>query len=269
MLTDNAINTIVGQAEAARKAVSTPDGGVVLPMPNDWKVHAIPPIEPALVRIRQHVTMHDRESFVSYVNRFKGQPTRLFAEPGFLAGGTAHVTAVIDYHGESAVPGRCVHGGKYLLRYSDQWRRWVASCAGPMTQAEFAEFIEENRADIAEPAAVTLLDIVRTFKASKKTDFDSVVYQPNGNVKLAYSEATEQKGTSGALPEQMKLGIPVYFRGTVYAVPVFVRYRVGNGGVRFQMKMDRADVIEDAAFGEVCKTISDGTGIEVYLGRNA
>ena len=65
----------------------------------------------------------------------------------------------------------------------------------------------------------------------------------------------------------MTLGIPVYFRGTMYAVPVFVRYRVGNGAVEFQLKLDRADVIEDAAFAELTTEIASACGIEVYLGR--
>lgn len=69
--------------------------------------------------------------------------------------------------------------------------------------------------------------------------------------------------------ETMTLGIPVYFRGTVYAVPVLVRYRVGNGGVQFQLKMDRADLIEDAAFGELVAATDEATGIEVYLGRRS
>jgi hypothetical protein len=78
---------------------------------------------------------------------------------------------------------------------------------------------------------------------------------------------TRKKGSSGPLPEVMTLGIPVYFRGTAYAVPVLVRYRLGSGAVQFQLKMDRADIIEDAAFGELTARIGAATGIAPYLGR--
>lgn len=248
------------------KPIGTPDGGFVIAAPAGWNMHKTAPLEPPLPRIVQSVTLHDSDSFVAYVERYKSEATRLFAEPGFLANKAAHITAVFDYH-QPATPDRCAHVARYQPRYSDQWKVWEAVDGKQMRQAEFAEFIEENRADIREPLAAPLLDIVRTFKASKKVEYDSVVYQPNGDVMLSYDERTNQQGKSGLLPEIMKLGIPVYFRGYPYAVPIFVRYRVGNGGVAFQLKRDRPDLVEDDAFNGLVKVIEEKTGIEVYLGH--
>ena len=242
----------------------TPDGGKLVIIPKGYQVENVSPLEKPLPRIVQSVTFHDRDSFVSYVNRYKSSATRLFAAPGFLDSGGAVVTAIIDYH-EADTPAYGVHVATYRPRYSEQWKTWERAASAPMRQAEFAEFIEENRADVSAPEAAVLLDIIRTFKASRKIEFDSVVYQPNGDVKLAYEDKTQQ-GTS-VLPEKMQLGIPVYFRGTRYAVPVFIRYKVGSGVVQFQLKLDRPDVIEDEAFSELTSDISDKTGIEVYLGR--
>lgn len=256
-------------AAVAAKAPShaTPDGGSIIIVPEGYKAEKVPPLERPLPRIVQNVTLHDRDSFVSYVNRFKaGQSTQIFAEPGFLANGQARIVAVIDYHLNSQAD-YGVHTATYAPRFSDQWTRWQNACKAPLKQAEFAEFVEEVRSDIVDPDAAKLLDIVRTFKASKRVDFDSVVYQPNGDVKLGYEERTEQKGSSGALPEQMSLGIPVYFRGSPYKVPVLVRYRVGGGGVQFALKIDRSDVIEDTAFAELTSAVKEATGIDVYLGR--
>lgn len=249
---------------AKAPAHDTPDGGKLVIVPQGYRTEHIDPAMPP--RIKQAVTLHDRDSFIAYVNRFKTPDTRIFAEPGFLASGQAKIVAVIDYHGAA----KADHGGHsatYAPRYSDQWNRWRNACAQPMRQAEFAEFVEEVRGDIVNPEAAKLLDIVRTFKASKRVEFDSVTYQPNGDVKLGYEERTEQKGTSGALPETMEIGIPVYFRGTAYKVPVLVRYKVGQGAVAFQLKLDRADIIEDAAFGELTKAIGEATSIDPYLGR--
>lgn len=271
MTVENAetVKALVDLGRQGSPAQEKPDGGFVLVVPTDARVHDIPPLEPKLTRVRQHVTLHDSDSFVSYVNRYKSEKTRLFAEPGFLAsGGKARITAAIDYHLPDG-PEHVVHLATYAPRYSEQWERWHKACEEPFRQAEFAEFIEETRADIREPSAAQLLDIVRTFKASKKAEFDSLTYQPNGSVKLVYDErVTQQTGSSGELPEQMTLGIPVYFRGTIYAVPVFVRYRVVQAAVVFQLKLDRADVIEDEAFGELTDAIAKATEIEVYLGRS-
>lgn len=262
--TNNNLETALHAVAARAPSHELPDGGRLVIVPEGYKPERIAPAMP--VRVVQAVTMHDRESFVAYVNRFKTDATRIFAEPGFLAGGQAKVVAVIDYHD----PKQADHGGHtatYAPRYSEQWQRWHKACASPLRQAEFAEFIEEVRADIVEPDAAALLDIVRTFKASKKVEFDSVVYQPNGDVKLGYEERTQQNGSSGSLPEQMTIGIPVYYRGAGYKVPVLVRYKVGSGAVAFALKLDRADVIEDAAFAELTKVIGEATSIDCFLGR--
>ena len=266
---DNTAETLekaLSIAVSRAPAHDMPDGGKLVIVPDGYRAERVEPLDRPLTRIKQVVTLHDRDSFVAYVNRYKSEATRIFAEPGFLAGGTARVVATMDYHKPTAAD-YGVHVATYAPRYSDQWQRWHTAAKASMKQAEFAEFIEEVRADIVEPDAAKLLDIVRTFKASRKTEFDSVVYQPNGSVSLTYDDKTEQKGASGLLPEVMKLGIPVYFRGTAYAVPVFVRFKVGGGAVQFAIKIDRADVIEDAAFGELTAKINTDTGIDVYLGR--
>ena len=264
--TSTTLEAALNIAMARAPAHDTPDGGKVLIVPDTYRAHVVQPLEPPLPRIRQTVKFHDRDSFTAYVNRFKSPATTVFAEPGFLAGGVASITATLDDH-TPAKADYCAHVATYLPRYSDQWQRWHKAATAPMKQAEFAEFVEEVRGDIVEPEAARLLDIVRTFKASKKVEFDSVVYQPNGDVTLAYDERTEQKGQSGALPETMKIGIPVYFRGTTFAVPVFVRFKVSGGAVQFQIKIDRADVIEDAAFAELTANVKETTGTDVFLGR--
>lgn len=248
--------------------IGLPNGDTGLIVPKGYEVKVYPPAERQLLRVRQEVTLHDEASFIAYLKRYGTANTRLFAEPGFLAERhEACITAIVDYHADSASPNYGVHVARYRPRYSDQWNRWVRATPGALRQAEFAEFIEENRADIAKPEAARLLDVVRAFKATKKSDFNSVVYQPNGDVTLQYDERTEQQGSSGPVPEHMVIGIPCYFRGTVYAVNVFVRFKVGNGAVNFTLKPDRADVVEDAAFGEIIKRVTEATAIEAYLGR--
>lgn len=264
--TTNIFEKALSVAMSRAPAHDTPDGGKLVIVPEGYKAERVAPLEPTLPRIRQAVTLHDRDSFTSYVNRYKSDATRVFAEPGFMANGVAKIVATLDYH-QPKVAEHCAHVASYVPRYSEQWLRWQKAASAPMKQAEFAEFVEEVRADIVAPEAARLLDIVRTFKASKKVEFDSVVYQANGDVMLAYDERTEQKGQSGALPETMTIGIPVYFRGTPFSVPVFVRFKVSGGAVQFHLKIDRADVIEDAAFSELTTKVGEATGIDAYLGR--
>lgn len=245
----------------------TPNGGFAAFVPPGTQKIDIPPHEPLLTRIRQHAQLHDLRSFIDYVKQFQlAGTTTIFAEPGFIAGGTGCIKAVFDYH-KPDEPNRLSHIATYAPRYSTQWQTWTGACGGAMKQAEFAEFIEENRGDINEPSAAQLLDIVRTFKASKKVDFDSLTYTSDGSALLHYSDKVEQQGKSGPLPEIMRLGIPVFFRDIPYLVGVFVRFRVGTGAVTFQLKMDRADVMEDEAFKQILLSVETETGVKPYLGK--
>ena len=181
-----AIKELVRMGTHPPATVPTADGGQAVIIPDGYSAERFAPLEPPLPRIRQAITLHDAASFIAYVNRYKTAETRLFAEPGFLASGQAHVVAVIDYH-EPDKAKYGVHVANYAPRYSDQWRFWQKHCNAPLKQVAFAELIEEARAEIRNPEAAQLLDIVRTFKANKKIDFDSVVYQPGGDVRLTYN----------------------------------------------------------------------------------
>jgi uncharacterized protein YfdQ (DUF2303 family) len=271
MLSEQAITKIsdlgIAASDQSNNLIEHENGMKSFIIPEGFRVELIKPIELKLSRITQSVILHDGASLIDYVNTFKGAGSRVFAEPSFLAASrTAHISALVDYHVVDQ-PSHVTHTAVYHPRFSDQWMLWHKACAEPMDQAAFAEFIEENRADIREPLAAQLLDIVRTFKASRKVAFDSVVYQPNGDVSLGYEDKTVQTGTSGTLPEKLKLGIPVYFRGDLYEVPVWVRYRVGDGKVKFQLKMDRSDLIEAQAFDAVVASVATGTALPIHLGR--
>lgn len=287
MLDADAIKAIaaLGSMERAQ-AIETADGGRAVVLADGYQLHKLPPLEQPLTRVKQHVVLHDRDSFIAYVNEFKRPISRIFAEPGFLSAHSKPVIkAVLDYHNprgshlslptdttsESLIetapqPEYATHIATYEPRYSDQWKRWTQACAEPLAQVEFAELIEECREDINNPLAAELLDIVRTFKASKKVSYDSVVYRRDGSVKLEYNDHVDKVGSSVNLPEQMTLGIPVYYRGTMFAVGLFIRFKV-NSGVAFNLKMDRADRLEDEAFTELARAIAEATGVPLHIGR--
>lgn len=254
--------TAIATGAEKREPLDLPNGGKGVLVPQGYQLKELAPIEPNLTRIRGGVTMVDLDSWVAYVNRFKSEDTQVFASPD---PGSFHVTAVLDYHNADGLPAHCAHKAVYAPRYAVQWQRW--SQIGTMEQVAFAEFIEENRADVQEPAAAVLLDIITKFKATKKAEYDSVVYQPNGDVMIGWSEKTEAVGKAVAVPTELKLGIPVFFRGTLYAVPAFLRYRLDGGKLRFQVKLDRPEYIEEAAIAEITKAVGEQTGLTVYLGR--
>ena len=264
-----AIRAAYGWGVASHKPVPLPDNKIGVMVPEGSKLEVVKSDIPYLndAFVKQSVVVLDTDSFCTYVNRFKDPCTQIFALPGFAAGGQAILHGVLDYHGSMDVEGGagyCVHHVRYQPRYSDQWKLWSQTLK--LSQIEFCEFIEENRADIESPAAAQLLDLVRTFKAKKSTAYNSVVYNSNGDVTLGYEEKTDA-GQSTAMPQELVLGIPVFFRGERFKAKILVRYRVGNGGVQFELKPDRFDIIEDEAFSDIVKVVADRTTVVPYLGK--
>lgn len=248
------------------------DGRTHVLSPAGYGLSIVEPPEKKLHRIRQRPTFFDVDSFVAYVKRYQTAATQVFATPGHSAdNGKASITAIIDYHGsaseagDAGTPDYCAHVATYRPRYSEEWTRWCK--AATLGQVEFAEFLEENRRDISAPEAASLLDIVTKFRASRKQSYDSVVYQPNGDVQIAYAETTESAGKPGvSVPTEIKLGIPVFFKGQRYEVPVFLRYKVGDSKVQFSIKVDRADYIEQAAFDEITSAVGEALALPIYFG---
>lgn len=259
MIDKTAVEALIAQGRAIGNKIEGPDGREYLIVPSGMNVAELQPLERRLMRIKAGALFEDSESFVAYVNRFKTQTTQVFA-----ATSSPLVTAALDYHGPGQ-PSHCAHVAQYAPKLSTEWTRWTT--AKPMPQAEFAEFVEENRRDVVEPAAAVLLDVVTKFKATKKQDYDSVVYQPNGDVTIAWSDKTEMAGKPGvAVPSELQLGIPVFFGGAPYKVPVFMRYRLADGKLTFTVKIDRADYILEDAFKESLASISKAIGIGIYRG---
>ena len=239
------------------------DGRQLVVVPNGYDLAQIKPIDPTLPEnIQQSVKVHDEASFLKYLELFKTPVTQIFAAPGFLANGSPYFGAAIDYHGPDK-PMRNQHSLTYRPRYSDQWKLWMNTSA--MNQEAFAEFIEENRQDVVEPKAAALLDLARNFKATRKVQYDKAFIEKDGNVKLTYSDETEAQGEV-SVPDQITIGIPVYFGGQPYSINLWVRYRVGNSNVSFNLKPDRADLTEQHAFKEMATRIEETTAVPVYLG---
>lgn len=272
---------LVAHGATAREPVTLPDGSMGIVLPDRYTLHKVPPALPKLTVVSAKPVFHDLHSFIEYVNTFKIEgKTRVFAEPGFLSpANSAHIHAIIDYHGPSGGSVEADLGGNsrpspdhgrhivsFVPPYSDEWKIWVIESPEGLLQTEFAEFIEENRSDIRFPEAAPLIDLIKAFKASRKVDFNSVVNQTDGSIRIGYSDEA-QGGAGYDVPPALRIGIPVYFNGPLYEVNVFMRYRVAPAKVTFTLKPDRADYVENAAFGETLKTFAEATSLTPYIGR--
>lgn len=227
--------------------------------------------------VRQTVQFDDAASLVAYVNAFKTPDTRLFASLADL-----RVTAEFDYHRPPAPlpqqPAETMpammnqrgHRATWTMPLSEPWKRWTGIDGQALSQWKFAEFLEENLADIVEPAGATLLEAATDLQARKKVEFHSGVRLATGAVQFTFNEETVTNGarSSVSVPTELVIGIPVFLGGVAYKVRCFLRWRLNDERkLLFTVVMNRRQVILLDAASEAANAVAAGTGIPVLYGK--
>lgn len=204
------------------------------------------------------VAVHCLKSLVNYIDQHATDASAVFA----AGRETRLITAVMDWHGvQEYAPGWARHRAEYKLEFTPEWLAWNGISGRSIAQQAFAEFIEENLPDIMEPDAATVLEVVRNLSGNRKVKFGSSRNLANGDVALQWIEETEA-GTGPnqetKVPSELKLRLPV-FRGaeeeTTYEVKAFLRYRIKDGALSFEVKLHRPERALDGAFDEVVASL--------------
>lgn len=250
-------------AEGAAPFVVVPEGCDV----RDLESHLQQPI-----RKRGTFNVRDVESFIAIVKAQATDATVLYrtVEPPCFK-------AVFNDHGAagSTGPGWGDHQAVYSCPLSPEWRTWTAGNKRQMSQADFAQFIEDNLPDIAsteagDPTAAQMLEVSRTLQAKKKVNFASAIRLDNGEQQFTYEEKID--GTAGGkgqirVPEVFKIGVPVFEGGPRYAVKARLRYRIGdNGSLALWFDLERPHKIVEHAVDELKKAVEEGAGRKTLNG---
>lgn len=206
-------------------------------------------------------TVRDVDSFLAYWGKHSSGSSEVYADVERRT-----VTAVLDAHSENSAN----WGGHRLvlsLRHTTAWRAWTGINGQLMPQTEFAEFIEDNLADIAEPEGAAMLEIAQSFEATTKAEFQSSQRLASGERKFAYVEDTEARaGQRGELtiPATIKLGLRPFEGTEPYALVARFRYRLDKNQLRLGIRLDRPEDILTAAFGDLRNEI-DGVIAQAVL----
>ena len=216
-------------------------------------------------RITAHPKFQDQASFTSYVNTYKDHRTRILADVN-----QASFVALIDYHGvgDEQQPEFVSHRAGFQLALSEEWKLWMGFHDKQIPQAEFAEFLEDNRADIIEPDSARLVEIARDLQAKTDVNFASKINSSNGAATLQYEETIKASVTTGRIemPESFRIRIPVFFGEAAVEIPARLRFRISDGKLKFQYKLYRPTELRQHAFDVTRGDISEATTLEVLLG---
>jgi uncharacterized protein YfdQ (DUF2303 family) len=235
-------------------------------VPEGFELKPLTHLQEFPTHIKSAVHVYNPDSFLEYWKKFAGPASLIFADVQAPA-----LTGIVDYHeptdtqeGQLGPVARWgYHKLSYNFRQTQEWKTWTSMNGKPMKQVDFAQFIENNMADIVEPAAADMFEMVQNFEAKKSVNFSSGVRLNNGQVQFKYEETIStgaaQQGNF-TVPETFKLSIAPFEGADNYAVLVRFRYKISAEGLQLRYELVRPHkVIEDAVYTIIGK-IQDQLG---------
>ena len=174
---------------------------------------AIEKAQPAPNRKRGTVVVKDLDSLLLLCKDQFPLDSFIYADPD-----ARKITAVFnDTRGTAA--GWRDHRAEFKAEYTPEFDNWLRNNRQTKEQGAFAEFIEDNFADLAGDDAQTLLDVATTIQAKTNINFGSAKRLQNGQVQLTYTEDIDARaGAAGALeiPKEFTLGLRIFKNGDGY-----------------------------------------------------
>lgn len=230
-------------------------------------------------RLRGTATHQELGSFIAHVNAFKDGASAVFADATRV-----QLTAVLNYHIAAVGPKAsdldaderarwADHRSVYTCPLSEQWKRWTAANDKPMGQEEFAQFIEDNMVDLANPGVddaevfpkpAAVLEMARKLAINLTGEFKREINPTTGE--YTFINRTEHGPNSTKIHKAFLLGIPVFEAGELYRVEARLRFTLAEGRPRFAYSLYQADAIKRDAFGEVRAQVAKETGLPVFAG---
>lgn len=260
VVADLAVAGMQAQTIGSTPIVIVPDGYEI----NDLEQHL-----PMPTRKRGEIDVNDLDSFVDVVTRHgENDSTEIYrtvTPPRFVAVFNAHQAA-------GKAPGWADFRAVYDCPLSPEWKTWTEKNKRQMTQADFAQFIEDNLPDVAQPPAAEMLEVARTLEAKKKVNFASGIRLSNGEQEFTYEEKIEGTASKGKfkVPEVFVIGIPVFEGGPAYAVKARLRYRIAdNGTLTMWFDLERPHKIVEDAVKELTNAIEQKTHRKTINGTPA
>ncbi|WP_010322997.1 DUF2303 family protein [Marinobacterium stanieri] len=243
---NNLIESIIN-AVTAKKIDPSDEFAVV---PEGYQVEDLQEFKGAPRRIKTTIELRSAQSFCDYVSRFADEGATVFCD---LKG--QRFTAVLDYHENADSPAWSGHKATYTCPIDSRWKTWTSRNGKPMSQVEFAQFIEDNLPDIVKPEGADMLTVSRTLQAKKKVEFNSDQNLSNGDIQFTYNETTNGSAGNIEIPQEFVLGIPVYEGGAKYEVIARLRYRISEGKLSMWYDLVRPERMEEDAFKETANDI--------------
>lgn len=243
--------------------VILPDGYVV----HDLEKRLINPI-----RKRSKVVVTDAESFIAYVNKHAIPDKSVIYADVDSEASRLGLVCVLNDDGEN-VAGWRDHTVTFAPKLSVEWTRWIGKNKVPMTQADFATWLEENMRDVADvdkfPSGSMMLQLALEFERTAEKALKSKVNLQSGGMRLTYvDDDSKDTTTSMEVFSRFMLGLLVFDGAAArYRVEARLKYREQGGKVSFWYELIRPDLVFKAAVESDLEQIKEKTGLLLLNGK--
>lgn len=239
-------------------------------------------------RRRGVATVQTLSAFIALTLRHQDPDSAVFADLDWRA---PKFTTVVDYHcrgdgddGREHEPRHLDHRIEYPFPLSEEWKLWVGGNGKPMTQGDFAEFVEDRIADLAAPSATEEKELGQRFQ-TKVADPAEIMQLSRGLQVLVNAEVKTSKvlqsgegeivfreehrdaaGNKLIVPGLFMISVPVFFGGAPVRVPARLRYRPAGGSIMWAYQMWRPDLYVTEQLQRDADAVRVETGLPVYAG---
>lgn len=263
-----ALDTAIDAARLASPMIDAKDGRQFAFQPDGYTLKDISDPLRLPDRVRQVVTVDDRQSMTAFVNRFRSEHSVLIADFTALT-----ISCVLDFHHHnqatpSVAPAACDFRADFKLLPSEEFTRWDAMEGELHPQAKFAEFLDENASDICDPDPATMVEISRELEATIGAVFKSKVAPESGDRAFQYETETKTKGDV-IVPKKFSLCIPLYNGEQPEILTARFRFRPTGEGLHLGFVWHRVEYQRRAFFNAIATQIAEDTGCPVFNGRAA
>lgn len=219
------------------------------------------------------LTLLKPESFSTAITDHRDDRTKVFADNE-----KSEIIAVFDFlttgglvpnMGNGDLDGRDRGWGQLRaeIKFSEsrklkEWKRTLEW----MSQADFANFIEDHLEDVLTPSGQELLSIATDLEASSTGGFKGKVNLDNGSVRLSYQDEVE---TTVEIPRNLTLGIPLFEHGDRYKLGARLRFVIQGGSVKFRLLFTNLQDAKEQEFERIVQEIEEKTSQPIYRGRLA
>ncbi|MDB5885005.1 MAG: hypothetical protein JWR74_1176 [Polaromonas sp.] len=240
-------------------------------LPNDYELKevtaAVEKANPTPTRKTGTVQLGNVPSLLQYLaDQAKPEGAYVYADIDARS-----ITAVFNDQRAADTPGWRDHRAVFKAELTPEFSMWLSKNKQPFTQSDFAEFVEDNLADLNGDDATLLLNVATTIQAKSGINFASARRLQDGQTQLTYNETIDATAGANAelkIPQKFQLGLRIFKNGEGYALSARLKFRLSGGAVKFWFELERPErAMEDAFNGYVEEIRAHESAYTVLIGK--